>query len=72
MGVQNKPPQDVSQWYADYFELKATKRSRGHNKSLCPVPTSYLEGPALGAFLVTGDYQRSPFLTHVAGRATDY
>lgn len=22
--VQNKPPQDEPQWYADYFELKAT------------------------------------------------
>ena len=27
VGVQNEPPQDVPQWYADYFELKAIPAS---------------------------------------------
>ena len=33
-GVQNRPPQDVSLWHADYFELKALKTSQAHKKLL--------------------------------------
>ena len=34
MGVMDKPLQDVLQWYADYFELKATDLLQAQEKLL--------------------------------------
>lgn len=42
-GVLNEPPQDVPQWYADYFELKATETLQAQEKLLFPSPLNYIE-----------------------------
>lgn len=36
-GVQNRPPQNVLLWHADYFELKAVEILQVHEK-LLPLP----------------------------------
>lgn len=39
VGVQNAPPQNVPQWYTDYFELKAILASGSGEMSVCPPLT---------------------------------
>lgn len=36
IGVQNELPQDIPQWYANYFELKAVE-TRGLKKNFYPL-----------------------------------
>ena len=42
VGVRKKLPQDVPQWYTDYFELKAMLASGSRETSALPL--NYLEG----------------------------
>lgn len=44
MGVQNEPPQDVSQWYGDCFELEAILALGSRENSALPL--NYPEEPA--------------------------
>lgn len=39
VGVQKDTPQDVTQWYVDYFELKATQTLWAQEKLLFPSPS---------------------------------
>lgn len=55
VGVQVEPPQDMPQWYADCFELKATLAA-GLRETSAP-PLKYLEEFELGVLLIR-DYQR--------------
>lgn len=59
VGLQNKPPQDVPQWYADYLERKATLTAGWGNFSLFNYPEE-LESVAL---LIKSYYQRYLLLT---------
>ena len=43
VGVQNKSPQDLPQWYADYFELKATLAT-GSKETSAPILPPQLPG----------------------------
>lgn len=50
VGVWNELPQDVYQWFADYFELKAIL-ALGSRETSATLFT-YLEEPELGALLI--------------------
>lgn len=36
MGIQKEPPQDMPEWYPDYFELKATDALQTQDIFLSP------------------------------------
>lgn len=50
------PPQDMSQWYANYFEPKATQ-TLGIQENLL-LPFNYLEEFEVGTWPIVRDYQR--------------
>lgn len=59
VGVQNKPPKDVPQWYADYFELKAILALGSRETSA--LPFNYLEELLLGVLPIIKNYQGISF-----------
>lgn len=52
--IQNKPPQDEPQWYADYLELKATSATK--SREISALPFNYVEEFEL-KILPIRDYQ---------------
>lgn len=65
MGIQNEPPQNMSQQYADYSELKETLATVSREISI-PL-FNYLEEFELGDLMIR-DYQRYLLLTYLYSR----
>lgn len=56
VGFRNEPPQDVPQWHAGYFDLKATDPA-GSRETLLPC-FNVLEEFELVTWLIIEYYQR--------------
>lgn len=65
MKIQNEPPQNMSQQYADYSELKETLATVSREISI-PL-FNYLEEFELGDLMIR-DYQRYLLLTYLYSR----